>query len=138
MPVIRNTDARRTSTPNAAMITYASPTQGGATAALWHVAMDPGAKGPYHAFDAEQIWTVLSGAFVVELDGERLTVGTGDTLVAPADAPRRVYADADAGFTAIVTAPAGALAYNPNDVTPPDACGLAPRDAARIAPPWMV
>jgi quercetin dioxygenase-like cupin family protein len=138
MPVIRSADARRTPTPNAVMTTYASPTQGGSTAALWHVAMNPGTTGPYHAFDAEQIWTVLSGGFVVELDGEKLTVGTGDTLIAPAHLPRRVYADADTGFTAIVTAPADALAYNPNDVTPPGACALAPRDAERVAPPWMI
>jgi quercetin dioxygenase-like cupin family protein len=137
MPVIRNTDARRTTTPNAVMTTYASPTQGGTAAALWHVAMDPGTAGPYHAFDAEQIWTVLSGGFVVELDSEKLTVGTGDTLIAPADVPRRIFADAETGFTAIVTAPAGALAYNPNDVTPPNACDMAPRGAARIAPPWL-
>ncbi|WP_406288450.1 cupin domain-containing protein [Embleya sp. NBC_00896] len=137
MPVIRSADVRVTTTPNAVMTTYASPTQGGSVAALWRADMGAAAVGPYHAFDAEQIWTVLTGAFVIDLAGEKLTVGAGDTVVVPADLPRQVYADAETGFTAIVTASASALAYNPNDITPPDACDIAPKEAARVSPPWM-
>jgi quercetin dioxygenase-like cupin family protein len=123
MPVVRHADARRTSTPNATMTTYASPTVGGATTALWRVEMTPGASGPHHTFDVEQIWTVLDGAATVELDGEQAGVGPGDTLVLPAGAPRRIHADPRAGFTAIVTAPAGALAT---------AAGAEP-----VLPPWI-
>lgn len=124
MPVVRRADSRRTTTPNATMTTHASPTQGDTTRlAVWTVAMAPGASGPDHVFDVEQVWTALGGAAVVDLDGERLTVGPGDTLVLPADAMRRVHADADAGFTAVVAAPAGARAVQPG--------------AEPVLPPWI-
>lgn len=137
MPVIRSADARVTTTPNAIMTTYASPTQGGTEAALWRVDMAAATSGPYHAIDADQIWTVLTGSLTADVDGEKLTVSTGDTLVLPADVPRQLHSDTESGVSAIVTCPAGALAYNPNDITPPGACGMAPKEAERILPPWI-
>ncbi|MFF0445144.1 cupin domain-containing protein [Streptomyces sp. NPDC004609] len=125
MSVIRHAQSRRTETPNAVMTTLASPTLGGAGQALWRVDMRPGAAGPLHTFDAEQVWTVLDGGATVELDGERLTVRPGDTIVMPATAPRRVHADPDAGFAAIVAAPPGAYA-------------AAPDGTGRTVPPWTV
>lgn len=110
MPVIRHADARTTETPNAVMTTLASPTQGGAGQSLWRVEMRAGQAGPSHAFDAEQVWTVLEGAATIDLDGDVLAVAPGDTVVMPAGTPRRVRADADAGVTAIVAASAGARA----------------------------
>lgn len=114
MTVVRSADRRRTETPNAVMTTLASPTLGGAGAALWRVEMNPGAVGPVHAFDVEQIWTFLSGGAVIELDGEKLSVGPGDTAIVPAAAVRRIAADAEQGCTAVVTAPAGALVSRPD------------------------
>ena len=60
--------------------------------AVWRVDMRPGQTGPLHAIDTEQVWTVLAGGATVELDGEVVTVEPGDTVVMPADAPRRVTA----------------------------------------------
>lgn len=110
MPLITRAAARRTETPNAVMTTLASPTQGGAERSLWRVEMAPGAAGPAHAFDAEQIWAVLAGAATIELGGEALAAAAGDTVVMPAGLPRRVLADPGTGLTAIVAAPAGARA----------------------------
>ncbi len=124
MPVVRSTDARRSSTPNATTTTFASPTLGGAQVALWRVEMVPGASGPLHWFDVEQVWTVLDGAATVELDGEPVVVGPGDTLVLPPQVPRQVHADPEAGLTAIVTAPGGALASVPGGADP-------------VLPPWI-
>jgi quercetin dioxygenase-like cupin family protein len=123
MPVVRHADARRTSTPNATMTTFTSPTLGGAGVALWRVEMVPGASGPLHWFDVEQVWTVLAGSARIELDDEPVAVGPGDTVVMPARLPRRVHADPRAGFTAIVTAPGGALATAPG--------------AEPVLPPWI-
>jgi quercetin dioxygenase-like cupin family protein len=123
VPVIRNAESRRTATPNAVMTTHASPTQGGAGLAVWRVEMAPSASGPAHTFDAEQVWTVLDGGATVELDGERHTVERGDTLVLPAGLRRRVHADAGAGFTAVVAAPAGAMAT--------------PDGGEPVLPPWI-
>src|SRR5258708_13290107 len=105
MPVIRPAASGRTETPNAVMTTLASPTQGGAGHAVWRVDMRPGQAGPLHAIDTEQVWTVLDGGATVELDGQELTVSPGDTLVLPADAPRRARADPAAGFPALAAPP---------------------------------
>ncbi|MBD0675011.1 cupin [Streptomyces sp. CBMA156] len=135
MPVIRSADARRTSTPNAVMTTYASPTQGSAALAVWHVDMTAGARGPLHAMDTEQVWTLLTGSARVDLAGEALTLAAGDTAVLPAGAVRQI-ATTD-GFTAVVASPSPAHAYNPDARTPEGACGLAPRDDQRVLPPWI-
>jgi quercetin dioxygenase-like cupin family protein len=111
VPVIRHTETRRTETPNAVMTTLASPTLGGAAQSVWRVDMRAGQAGPLHAFDAEQIWTVLAGAAVITLAGEDHPVGTGDTVVIPADVLRQVSAAED--FVAVVAAPAGLHAYVP-------------------------
>ncbi|MFB6892385.1 cupin domain-containing protein [Kitasatospora sp. NPDC056327] len=123
MSVIRRTDARRTETPNAVMTTFASPTQGGTGLAMWRVEMAGAHAGPRHAMDTEQVWTFLSGSAVVDLDGEELTLGAGDTLVLPAGVPRRVRSDD--GFGAVVASPAPSTAHNLDT-------------GDRVSPPWTV
>jgi quercetin dioxygenase-like cupin family protein len=136
MPVIRRAETRRTETPNAVMTTLASPAQGGAGQAVWRVDMRPGQAGPLHAIDTEQVWTVLEGGAAVELDGQVLTVGPGDTLILPADAPRRVSADPAAGFAAIAVAPAGTRAYTLDGTRVAPGCAVP--DGDKLVPAWVV
>jgi quercetin dioxygenase-like cupin family protein len=136
MPVVRRAETRRTETPNAVMTTLASPAQGGAGQAVWRVDMRPGQAGPRHAIDVEQIWTVLDGGASVELDGQVLTVGPGDTLILPADAPRRVIADPAAGFAAIVAASAGSRAYTLDGTRVAPGCAVP--DGDKLVPAWVV
>jgi quercetin dioxygenase-like cupin family protein len=136
MPVVRRAETRRTETPNAVMTTLASPTQGGAGQSVWRVDMRPGQAGPRHAIDTEQVWTVLDGGAAVELGGQVLTVGPGDTLILPADAPRRVSADPAAGLAAIVAAPAGSRAYTLDGTRV--APGCAAPDGDKLVPAWVV
>ncbi|MFB4276516.1 MULTISPECIES: cupin domain-containing protein [unclassified Nonomuraea] len=96
------------------MTTFASPTQGGASRALWRVDARPGAEGPVHDFDSEQVWSWVAGAATVELGGETYAVAAGDTVVMPARTVRRVLADPGTGYTAVVTAAAGARAFAPD------------------------
>jgi quercetin dioxygenase-like cupin family protein len=135
MPVIRRAETRRTETPNAVMTTLASPTQGGTSQAVWRVDMRPGQAGPLHAIDTEQVWTVLDGGAAVELDGQVLTVGPGDTLILPADAPRRVSADPAAGFAAIAVAPAGTRAYTLDGTRVAPGCAVP--DGDKLVPAWV-
>jgi quercetin dioxygenase-like cupin family protein len=135
MPVIRRAETRRTETPNAVMTTLASPTQGGAGQAVWRVDMRPGQAGPLHAIDTEQVWTVLDGGATVELGGQALTVGPGDTLILPADAPRRVSADPAAGFAAIAVAPAGTRAYTLDGTRVAPGCAVP--DGDKLIPAWV-
>lgn len=125
MPVIRNAEGRRTETPNGVMTTLATPTQGGSGLAVWRVELGPGKSNPPHAFDTEQVWTVVDGSATVDLDGEKITVASGDTVVMPAEVPRRVFADSADGFAAIVAAPAGTRASSPDR-------------ADKVAPAWVI
>ena len=132
--VIPHADARRTVTPAATMTTLASPTQGGAEQPVWRVDMGPGAAGPTHVIDAQQIWTVLDGAAVVDVDGDSIQITAGDTVVIPADAQRRITAD-HAGLSAIVVAPAGMRAYAPGvDVS--STCAVP--DGDKLVPAWTI
>ena len=135
MPVIRHAESRRTETPNAVMTTLASPTQGGAGQAVWRVDMRPGQSGPLHAIDTEQVWTVLDGGASVELDGQRLTVAPGDTLILPANAPRRITADPQAGLAAIAAAPAGTRAYTLDGTRVGADCAVP--DGDKLIPAWV-
>ena len=135
MPVIRRAETRRTETPNAVMTTLASPAQGGAGQAVWRVDMRPGQAGPLHAIDTEQVWTVLDGGATVELDGQALTLGPGDTIILPADAPRRVSADPEAGLAAIAVAPAGTRAYTLDGTRVAPGCAVP--DGDKLVPAWV-
>lgn len=123
MPVVRRLETRRTETPAAVMTTLASPTQGGAATVLWRVDMQPGAAGPVHVIDAEQVWTFLDGTATVDVDGVVVEVSAGDTLVVPAGVPRQITAGL--GFVAIVACPAGMRAYVPGAV------------GDRLVPAWV-
>ncbi|MBO0871066.1 MAG: cupin domain-containing protein [Micromonosporaceae bacterium] len=136
MPVIHRSDSRRTETPNAVMTTLASPTQGGAGQAVWRVEMRPGQSGPLHAIDTEQIWTVLAGAATVELDGVAHSIVDGDTVVIPADMPRRVSVDSPHGFAALVVAPAGMRAYPLDGTVVGQTCAVPAGD--KVIPNWVV
>ncbi|ACZ90855.1 cupin domain-containing protein [Streptosporangium roseum] len=136
MTVIRHAESRRTETPNAVMTTLASPTQGGSGQAVWRVDMRPGQAGPLHAIDTEQVWTVLDGGATVELDGEKLTIGPGDTLVIPADVPRRLTSDPAAGLAAIVVALAGMRAYVIDDTRVSADCAIP--DGDKVLPAWVL
>ena len=136
MPVIRRAETRRIETPNAVMTTLASPAQGGAGQAVWRVDMRPGQAGPLHAIDTEQVWTVLDGGATVELDGQALTLGPGDTIILPADAPRRVSADPEAGLAAIAVAPAGTRAYTLDGTRVAPGCAVP--DGDKLVPAWVV
>jgi hypothetical protein len=76
----------------------------------------------------------ISGA--AELAGETLTIAPGDTLVVPADVPRRVSADPADGFAAIVVAPAGTRAYTLDGTTVSPECALP--EGEKLVPAWVV
>src|SRR5476649_2044730 len=90
--LVRADRTRRTATPNAVMTTLASPSLGASELSLWLVAMSEGSSGPLHAFDSEQIWTVLDGEASLAVGGVDHVLGTGDTLIVGAEIARQVSA----------------------------------------------
>lgn len=135
MPVIREADTRRTETPNGVMTTLASPSQGDSRQSVWRVQMAAGARGPVHAFDTDQVWTVLAGTARITLPDETVTVGRGDTVILPADAPRQVFADPTHGLTAIACGPATTRIpiADPSAAIPT----CASLDGDKILPDWI-
>jgi quercetin dioxygenase-like cupin family protein len=135
MPVVRSTESRRTETPNGVMTTLASPSQGDSQLAVWRVDMVPGAAGPQHVFDTDQVWAVVGGKARIDLAGDTVAVAAGDTVIMPADAQRKITAHPDAGFTAIVCAPARTRIYRSGpDAAKPEAATL---DGDKILPKWI-
>lgn len=107
--LVRPADAIVHETPNAVMTTYAAPSLGATELAVWRVDMEPGAQGPEHTVDHEQVWLMLEGRAEVQLAGQALAAAAGDALVLPADTPRRI--SAPDGLAAVVSTAAGASAH---------------------------
>jgi quercetin dioxygenase-like cupin family protein len=115
---------RRTETPNATMTTLASPTLGPtAGLSMWRVEMAAGAHGPRHAFDSEQLWTVLEGEISVAVDDHARDLAAGDTVVLPAGVDRQISARTPARL--LVCGRGDAIARVPGE------------DASRGTPPWI-
>jgi quercetin dioxygenase-like cupin family protein len=136
--LIRAAESRRTQVPSGQVTTLASPGQGGAGLAVWRMDVTPGAAGPLHAYDTEQVWTVIGGAATVHLDGGAVTVAPGDTLVIPAGAARQMIADPQAGVSAISVTPAGTRAYTPDGPVAVDPHCAAPAAGGKLIPAWVV
>ena len=122
--LVRAAQARRTQTPNALMTTLASPSQGPtAGLSMWLVEMRAGQQGPAHVFDTEQIWHLIEGEVEVTVNGRKLVLGSGDTVVLPAGAERQVSARADVQL--VVCGRGDAIVRVPGEAAP------------RGTPPWI-
>lgn len=95
-------DTRTHETPNAVMTTLASPTLNGAAVAVWRVEMTPGAVGPAHLVDVDQVLTVETGTLEIELEGAVRAVDAGETVLLRAGAHRRVRATGATTMRALV------------------------------------
>ncbi len=122
--VTRSSDVRTSETPNAVMTTLASPSLSGTEdLSLWRVCAQAGAVGPVHAFDSEQIWTLMTGEASFIVDGETIALDAGDTIHLAAHATRQMTIAVDAEF--IVSGRGSAKATTPGS------------DTDGITPPWI-
>jgi quercetin dioxygenase-like cupin family protein len=124
MSLITAAHTRHTDTPNATMITCASPSLGGSAGlSLWKVQMRAGARGPLHVVDSEQLWTVVRGEIAVTLEGTAHDLAAGDTIVLAAGRERQIAALRSA--EAVVCGHGSAIVSVPGE------------DAPRGTPPWI-
>jgi quercetin dioxygenase-like cupin family protein len=108
-------------TPNAVMRTYASARLTGTELALWRVELPPGAAGPVHSVDVEQVVLMLEGEVAVEADGTTTMLGEDASAVLPAGVSRRITNAATSRAVAIMCCRSGARASRAQqpDVTIP-------------------
>lgn len=95
LQVITPAPEHTVTTPNATMTRLATPSLGTSALSTWRVTMDPGASGPTHTVDHEQVWTVTTGTLTITTGTHTDTVTTGQTAVLPAGLERRVHAGTD-------------------------------------------
>ena len=113
MAITYGAEAPVIETPNAVMKTLASPARLGSALAVWQVTLEPGAAGPEHAMDADEVHVVLSGQLRVTIAGTDATAEAGDAVFVPAGALRRIATAGSAPAVALVSMPAGAHVSTP-------------------------
>jgi len=101
---------RRHETPNAVMHTYASRSLTGTDLAVWSAEMAPGASGPVHAADADQVLVVLEGELELTLRGTSRSLIRGSSVVLPAGEERRLTNRSAAPVVALVSSTSGVRA----------------------------
>jgi quercetin dioxygenase-like cupin family protein len=112
MTIVTETAERTTKTAAGLMTALAAPSQGSQELCTWRTRMEPGAEGPLHAIDREQVWMPVSGSFTVTIDGDSKTVPAGSALILGAGVPRQIRAN-DEPVEILVCMPAGGKALVP-------------------------
>jgi len=101
-------------TPNAVMRTLASPARHRSALAVWQATLQPGATGPQHRMDADQVYVVLTGSLTVSVDGTPEDAGIGDSIFVPGGALRQIGNAGDGPVSIVVAMPAGAHVSTPS------------------------
>ena len=97
-------------TPNATMRTYASAELTGSDVAVWAVEMAPGAAGPLHSADREQVLVVVAGRLDATIEGSEQTLEPGGSAILPAGVERRLVNASDEPLTMLVCSRPGGQA----------------------------
>jgi quercetin dioxygenase-like cupin family protein len=112
MHVVNETAERTIRTAAGVMTALAAPSQGSRELATWRTRMEPGAEGPLHVIDREQVWMPLAGSFTVTIDGSSREVAAGEALILPAGVARQIRANGEP-VEVLVCMPAGGKASVP-------------------------
>jgi quercetin dioxygenase-like cupin family protein len=110
VPLVTQADATTHTTPNAVMLTYAGPSQGSAELSVWHLTMRPGARGPVHAVDREQVYLITDGQLTIKIGGQEHPAAAGDAVIIPPGITRQIRCPGPAPATAIVAMAVGGRA----------------------------
>jgi quercetin dioxygenase-like cupin family protein len=92
-------------TPNARMRRYP-----GDSVSVWRTTLQPGAAGPVHTIDREQVLVVLGGELTATIDGRVFRAAIGDAVVLPASAVRQLRNDGTDELVTLTAALPGSLA----------------------------
>jgi quercetin dioxygenase-like cupin family protein len=62
----------------------ATPSRGSTETSVWQVEIEPSTPAAPHQLTREEVFVVLAGKALVELDGDCTTASVGDAIVVPA------------------------------------------------------
>lgn len=124
MPLIKSSVAPTFELPQLSVLGLASPSRGARETCVWRITVAPRTPGTRHAVDREEIFVVLAGRGVVELEGETAALDPGDAFIVPAGQSFSLSNPGDQPFTALAVLPVGGRATLPG--------------GEPFAPPWAI
>jgi quercetin dioxygenase-like cupin family protein len=88
--IVKNDQIEEYKLPGLSHRTVAGPLQGFHSLEVWVQTVDPGSATPVHRHDCEEAIVILAGHGILDLDGQKMEFGPGDTLVVSRDAVHQV------------------------------------------------
>ena len=88
--IVKNDQIEEYKLPGLSHRTVAGPLQGCRTLEVWVQTVDPGSATPVHRHDCEEAIVILAGHGILDLDGQKMEFGPGNTLVVPRDAVHQI------------------------------------------------
>ena len=93
----------------------ATPGRGTGEVSVIRQRQEPGAVGPLHLHDREEVMVQLSGSARVAVGEEVFELSRGDALIVPSDTEHRVEGVGDSGGEWLLVAPSGVRFFSPVD-----------------------
>lgn len=108
MNVFRASELAFIETPGAnATAAIATPSRGAEDVSIVRQRQQPGGGNPAHFHDREEVMIVTRGSVAVTLGGESVMLGSGDTLIIPAQTAHQLSNAGDDEAEWLLVAPAG-------------------------------
>jgi len=96
------------------MTGLATASRGATEIAVWRGITDPGAGTPPHTHDHEEVLVVLAGSATLTIDGQELSLGPGDTAIAPARVRHRFVNTGSGPLDVLAAMPLGTRTFLPD------------------------
>jgi mannose-6-phosphate isomerase-like protein (cupin superfamily) len=125
MPLIQAASAPIFTLEGTTITGLASPSRGSTEISSWRIRLEPGVAVPAHVLSREEVFVILAGAAVAQIDGEQLPLGAGDSLAVPPGRPFSLTVTGSQPFEAVVSMAVGGEAR------------MVAEDGPFFTPPWV-
>ena len=124
MPILKYSDAPEFDLAGIRIRGLASPSRGATETMTYRLELASGQRLPEHTHDREEVSHVVSGRWVVSIDGEETELGPGDTVVIPTGVTHSSRTRDGDQATILTSMPTGTVMIRP--------------DGERVSPAWGV
>jgi quercetin dioxygenase-like cupin family protein len=122
MPILRFADAPEFDLAGIRIRGFASPSRGSTETTTYRLDVPGGRRFPEHTHDHEEVSHVVSGRWVVSIEGRESMLGAGDTVVIPAGVTHGSSTPEGAEAVILTSMPVGTVLIRP--------------DGERVSPAW--